>query len=209
MFYDFISFLEKDFYFSTDKIRTIVDAAYASNESYRLSEDKKADPLLKAAFPEIADDYYAGLLSDKEESPEDSGSISAEEDKDAVLDGKLEREADVLRWFVIRYKIGREEQLSYIEKSYPHLYSVMSSEFNNPPGEAEDKILTGLAAAYRQSRSMVAGTLTKGLYQNLKKLFPERTEELSEEEELWENVKSNDPCPCGSGKKYKKCHGRA
>jgi preprotein translocase subunit SecA len=22
-------------------------------------------------------------------------------------------------------------------------------------------------------------------------------------------VKRNDPCPCGSGKKYKKCHGRA
>ncbi|MGO2199950.1 SEC-C metal-binding domain-containing protein [Lactococcus laudensis] len=22
------------------------------------------------------------------------------------------------------------------------------------------------------------------------------------------NVKRNDPCPCGSGKKYKNCHGR-
>jgi preprotein translocase subunit SecA len=23
----------------------------------------------------------------------------------------------------------------------------------------------------------------------------------------WENVGRNDPCPCGSGKKFKKCHG--
>jgi preprotein translocase subunit SecA len=23
----------------------------------------------------------------------------------------------------------------------------------------------------------------------------------------WSNVGRNDPCPCGSGKKYKKCHG--
>ncbi len=25
----------------------------------------------------------------------------------------------------------------------------------------------------------------------------------------WSNVGRNDPCPCGSGKKYKKCHGAA
>jgi preprotein translocase subunit SecA len=23
----------------------------------------------------------------------------------------------------------------------------------------------------------------------------------------WDQVGRNDPCPCGSGKKYKKCHG--
>jgi preprotein translocase subunit SecA len=25
----------------------------------------------------------------------------------------------------------------------------------------------------------------------------------------WEKTGRNDPCPCGSGKKYKLCHGRA
>ncbi len=25
---------------------------------------------------------------------------------------------------------------------------------------------------------------------------------------MWQNVGRNDPCPCGSGKKYKKCHGK-
>ena len=29
------------------------------------------------------------------------------------------------------------------------------------------------------------------------------------DKELMEKVGRNDPCPCGSGKKYKKCHGVA
>lgn len=29
----------------------------------------------------------------------------------------------------------------------------------------------------------------------------------SDEPDPWKNVGRNDPCPCGSGKKYKKCHG--
>ena len=29
----------------------------------------------------------------------------------------------------------------------------------------------------------------------------------SVDKDAWANVGRNDPCPCGSGKKYKKCHG--
>ena len=36
---------------------------------------------------------------------------------------------------------------------------------------------------------------------------PAQIMEIKRQEELrWANVKPNDPCPCGSGKKYKKCH---
>jgi hypothetical protein len=37
----------------------------------------------------------------------------------------------------------------------------------------------------------------------LGKLFANATDEP----DPWKNVGRNDPCPCGSGKKYKKCHG--
>jgi preprotein translocase subunit SecA len=30
---------------------------------------------------------------------------------------------------------------------------------------------------------------------------------IKDKDNPWENVGRNDPCPCGSGKKYKKCHG--
>ena len=32
---------------------------------------------------------------------------------------------------------------------------------------------------------------------------------VKDKDDPWANVGRNDPCPCGSGKKYKKCHGRA
>jgi len=32
---------------------------------------------------------------------------------------------------------------------------------------------------------------------------------MTEREDVWKNVKRNEPCPCGSGKKYKNCHGRS
>jgi preprotein translocase subunit SecA len=30
---------------------------------------------------------------------------------------------------------------------------------------------------------------------------------VKDKDDAWANVGRNDPCPCGSGKKYKKCHG--
>ncbi len=36
----------------------------------------------------------------------------------------------------------------------------------------------------------------------------EAMEVLSEEEAGMAKAGRNDPCPCGSGKKYKRCHGR-
>ena len=30
---------------------------------------------------------------------------------------------------------------------------------------------------------------------------------IHQEKEMFEKVGRNDPCPCGSGKKFKKCHG--
>jgi hypothetical protein len=36
-------------------------------------------------------------------------------------------------------------------------------------------------------------------------LSPIYDDELDDE---WENVKPNDRCPCGSGRKYKNCHGK-
>ncbi len=35
-----------------------------------------------------------------------------------------------------------------------------------------------------------------------------RSTAQEEDEDPWANVGRNDPCPCGSGKKYKYCHGR-
>jgi len=38
---------------------------------------------------------------------------------------------------------------------------------------------------------------------------PKVTTFVKDKDDPWANVGRNDPCPCGSGKKYKKCHGKA
>lgn len=47
---------------------------------------------------------------------------------------------------------------------------------------------------------------TVALVQPKKKIKPE--ERSAADQESWGKVARNEPCPCGSGKKYKQCHGR-
>ncbi|MCT3015791.1 hypothetical protein EFN04_04455, partial [Propionibacterium freudenreichii] len=35
-----------------------------------------------------------------------------------------------------------------------------------------------------------------------------RGDEKTDEDDLFAGIGRNDPCPCGSGKKFKNCHGR-
>jgi preprotein translocase subunit SecA len=42
-----------------------------------------------------------------------------------------------------------------------------------------------------------------------KEAAPNPTEAAPAEASGFEGVGRNDPCPCGSGKKFKKCHGKA
>jgi preprotein translocase subunit SecA len=43
---------------------------------------------------------------------------------------------------------------------------------------------------------------------DIKQLEEKKEQEIKETNIEYKNVGRNDPCPCGSGKKYKKCHGR-
>jgi preprotein translocase subunit SecA len=38
--------------------------------------------------------------------------------------------------------------------------------------------------------------------------LPEKVEFNSEDPTTWGKVARNAPCPCGSGKKFKQCHGK-
>lgn len=52
----------------------------------------------------------------------------------------------------------------------------------------------GVTAAATDARAMAARAMAGGV-------DPGRTD-------TWDQSGRNDPCPCGSGKKYKHCHGR-
>jgi preprotein translocase subunit SecA len=58
----------------------------------------------------------------------------------------------------------------------------------------------------RESRNDIAGTPS----QNVGQGQPQQAEPVKKPEpvRVGEKIGRNDPCPCGSGKKYKNCHGK-
>ena len=68
--------------------------------------------------------------------------------------------------------------------------------------EDEDAALPAeLEAMERRQRQAARVTLSHG--------GPPAPEKIETVRRDGDKVGRNDPCPCGSGKKYKKCHGRA
>ena len=119
-------------------------------------------------------------------------------------------------WYMTRYIADHGEELLYVAEKYPHTYIRVVTFLDQlqtlgPEGMREailDKLETfdeikvprsaleaGMEDAYQKAlrRKKEPVYLTEGSVtykRSGKKILP------------------NDPCPCGSGKKYKKCHGR-
>jgi preprotein translocase subunit SecA len=66
--------------------------------------------------------------------------------------------------------------------------------------DADDALPAELEAMQRRQRQAARVTLSHGQTE------PQKVETIRRDAD---KVGRNDPCPCGSGKKYKKCHGRA
>jgi len=67
--------------------------------------------------------------------------------------------------------------------------------------DEQEALPAELEAMQRRQRQTARVTLSHG-----GPAAPEKIETVRRDAE---KVGRNDPCPCGSGKKYKKCHGRA
>ena len=204
-FIKLLSFLEEDYYLRTDAMRHVLDSGWASNETYALSEDKKADPFIQKLLPDIVEDYYLG--------------ISEEELKADLLE--LKRDACIKRFFLGRYIIRKPSCLDNIKDRYQYIYRVLEKEVEavkERPGsyerELEEEIFKwSKKAAEEQGQKtfstsqMLHESLIDTYYKNLSMEFPGEIDELNEECLKWKKIRGNDTCPCGSGKKFKKCHG--
>ena len=82
------------------------------------------------------------------------------------------------------------------------LEDIVPDEEVNGDGEPEDVVDIGPAEPPTQKKAARAEPIVTGAG---------RVRSLSAAQNAmpadWENVGRNDPCPCGSGKKFKKCHG--
>ena len=77
--------------------------------------------------------------------------------------------------------------------------SDLLAELLRESGRADEAktVLANFAARSDEARAKSAGELGQG----------ELEHELEDDAEIYAGVERNDPCPCGSGKKFKKCHG--
>lgn len=204
-FIKLLSFLEEDYYLRTDAMKRVLDSGWASNETYALAEDKKADSFIKKLLPDIVEDYYLDV-------PE-------EECEGELLE--LKRDASIKRFFLGRYILRKPSCLDIIKDRYQYLFRVLEKEVeavNDRPGtyerELEKEILKWSKKAADEEGTKSFSTtqqlhdsLLDTYYKNLSMEFPDESDELSEECSMWKKIRGNDTCPCGSGKKFKKCHG--
>ena len=79
---------------------------------------------------------------------------------------------------------------------------------------AEDVTTTALQAAAQQA--LAEGELSpeemapsrRGRLRTARRPRATRTKQQTVVKDEWSKTGRNEPCPCGSGKKYKMCHGR-
>ena len=91
----------------------------------------------------------------------------------------------------------RYNALGILEDVEPDGDGASSASSGQPDGDVDigpDEAPKRDVAARKEARVVGAGRLTS--------LAPQATGNTD-----WSSVGRNDPCPCGSGKKFKKCHG--
>jgi len=200
-----LSFLEEDYYLRTDAMKRVLDSGWASNESYAFAEDESADTFVQKLLPDIVDDYYLDL-------PEENMSNELLE---------LKRDALIKRFFLGRYILRQKDCLDILKDRYQYLYKVLDKEvaaIRENPGSYEKELEKEILRLYIKiaeaentktfsSIEQLHESLTDTYYNNLISEYPNEEDELLEEKNLWKHVRSNDKCPCGSGQKFKKCHG--
>lgn len=173
----------------------IIENAYRSLESYEYHEDNAISSMMES------------FLSSESRAP-----ITGAQDEDT--NEKLT--ALSYEWYMTRYIENHGEELLYVSEKYPHTYIRIVTFLDQLQqlGAAgmrsaildkletfdeikvpRDALEAGMEEAYQKalSRKKEPVYLTEGnvtYKRSGKKILP------------------NDPCPCGSGKKYKKCHGR-
>ena len=192
VFVQFVKDVEQGGYLLDSPRYSIIDSAYRAEESYRYHEDKNIDALMES--------FLAS------ESGDNNGSS-----QDTALVTQLMNE-----WCLSNCIDEYGQMLLYAAEKYPHSYArtvtfleqlqtlgpekmreniVDSLEKDKLVTADREEIIAELQRSYQQLRSaakqpvyLAEGSVT--YKRTAKKIMP------------------NDPCPCGSGKKYKKCHGR-
>jgi preprotein translocase subunit SecA len=117
----------------------------------------------------------------------------------------VEYKTEAFKMFMELMDMIADETLGMVFKLFPERPEQMTVQRGRRPVRREDMVLThdsAIGSGFGENREPVPAATglhhAPGAARPPQKLQPIR---------VGEKVGRNDPCPCGSGKKYKNCHG--
>ena len=173
----------------------IIENAYRSVESYEYHEDNAVSAMMES------------FLSAESRAPMAG---AGDEDTDAKLT------ALSYEWYMTRYIENHGEEMIYVSEKYPHTYMrtvTFLDQLQMLGGEGMRNAILDKLETFDDIK-VPRDALEAGMEEAYQKALRRKKEPVYLTEgnvtykRTGKKILPNDPCPCGSGKKYKKCHGR-
>ena len=193
-FLDLVAHIDRSEYLATKEGSAILLSAYSALESYLYHEDRRVSNIVEGYLSAVQGSLY----------------VTGDAEKEAMS------RLVTYEWYMCRYYPDHKNELVYVMNNYPHTWLsagrfIDTLEYGDPEKTAGEKVKELIPLmAIPVSREKAEESLERSYAQVLKK--EKAPAYLASGSEQYfrggKKIMPNDPCPCGSGKKYKKCHGR-
>ena len=186
--------MEQEGYLLDSPGYSIIDSAYRAVESYRYHEDRKVDAFMESFLSAEAGDR--------------SGDGN---DGDTARAVQLAHE-----WYMSRCVDEYAQMLLYVAEQYPHTYARIVTFLEQLQTLGPEKMREKILDCFEEEKFVKVGReeVSAELDLAYQKVRAAKKQPVYVAEggvtykRSGRKIMPNDPCPCGSGKKYKKCHGR-
>ena len=193
-FVNFVRDVEQEGYLLDSPGYSIIASAYRAAESYRYHEDRNIDAFMES--------FLSAEAGDQNGNGSGSGSGRAVQ---------LAHE-----WYMSRCVDEYAQMLLYAAEQYPYSYARSVTFLEQLQILGPEKMRENILDRFEEEKLIKAGRdeITAELDLAYKKVRAAKKQPVYVAEggitykRSGKKIMPNDPCPCGSGKKYKKCHGR-
>ena len=187
--------IEEQGYLLDSEHYPIIENAYRSVESYEYHEDNAVSAMMESF---LSAESRAPMAGDKDADNNDRLTVLSYE------------------WYMTRYIENHGEELLYVSEKYPHTYIravTFLDQLQTLGAEGMRNAILDKLETFDEIK-VPREALEAGMEEAYQKALKRKKEPvyLTEGNVTYKRsgkkILPNDPCPCGSGKKYKKCHGR-
>ena len=194
MFVKFVRDVEQAGYLVDSPRYSIIESAYRAEESYRYHEDNNIDAFMESFL-----------------SAESSDTHGSDSKSNTALAAQLAHE-----WYMSMCAGEYAEMFLYAAEKYPHSYACAVTFLDQLQNLGPEKMRQNILDRLEEEKLVNADreVISRELERSYKDLRGAQKQPVYIAEggvtykRAAKKIMPNDPCPCGSGKKYKKCHGR-